>query len=160
MFYYPLLLLQAAKDTVLYQAWQLCQVLEMNWWRRLRTWTGIPRLQLCTKQRQTLCLNLPIARVKILLLVITDIAQLLVKHLLYILSSKFFMTHHESCYCQIWVYMYAATLTLSLIIHVFWNIFAGTEPGICLFTESPPQPNERREASCEVPRYECKKLNL
>ncbi|KAH3814468.1 hypothetical protein DPMN_142969 [Dreissena polymorpha] len=31
---------------------------------------------------------------------------------------------------------------------------SSTEPGICLFTESPPQPNERREASCEVPRYE------
>ena len=37
---------------------------------------------------------------------------------------------------------------------------SGTEPGICLFTESPPQPNERREASCEVPRYECKYLKL
>lgn len=30
----------------------------------------------------------------------------------------------------------------------------GTEPGICLFTQSPPQPDEQREASCEVPRYE------
>ena len=32
----------------------------------------------------------------------------------------------------------------------------GTEPGICLFTQSPPQPDEQREASCEVPRYESK----
>lgn len=30
----------------------------------------------------------------------------------------------------------------------------GTEPGICLFTQSPPQPDEQREASCEVPRYD------
>lgn len=29
-----------------------------------------------------------------------------------------------------------------------------TEPGIRQFTQSPPKPNEQREASCEVPPYE------
>ena len=29
-----------------------------------------------------------------------------------------------------------------------------TEPGIRQFTQSPPRPNEQREASCEVPPYE------
>ncbi|KAK3760237.1 hypothetical protein RRG08_052186 [Elysia crispata] len=29
-----------------------------------------------------------------------------------------------------------------------------TEPGIRMFTQSPPKPNEQRQASCEVPAYE------
>ncbi|KAL3886948.1 hypothetical protein ACJMK2_026904 [Sinanodonta woodiana] len=29
-----------------------------------------------------------------------------------------------------------------------------TEPGICHFTQSPPRPDEQREASCEVPAYD------
>ncbi|XP_046582612.1 Down syndrome cell adhesion molecule homolog [Haliotis rubra] len=32
-----------------------------------------------------------------------------------------------------------------------------TEPGIRMFTQSPPKPNEQREASCEVPAYEQKR---
>ena len=31
---------------------------------------------------------------------------------------------------------------------------SATEPGIREFTQSPPKPDERREASCEVPPYE------
>ena len=46
------------------------------------------------------------------------------------------------------LYEYLGTVGLSSL--------SGTEPGICLFTQSPPQPDEQREASCEVPRYECK----
>ncbi|OWF38939.1 Down syndrome cell adhesion molecule [Mizuhopecten yessoensis] len=30
-----------------------------------------------------------------------------------------------------------------------------TEPGIVQFTQSPPKPNEQRQAACEVPGYEC-----
>ena len=33
---------------------------------------------------------------------------------------------------------------------------SSTEPGIRMFTQSPPKPNEEREASCEVPQYECR----
>lgn len=30
---------------------------------------------------------------------------------------------------------------------------SGTEPGIVQFTQSPPKPNEQREAACELPAY-------